>query len=53
MADFAINDATTSCKHEGQTAGEVCKICGKLVPADPSAMAEEWKGTGNTTKKNA
>ena len=53
MADFAINDAKTSCTHEGQTPGQKCTICGKLVPADPSAMAEEWKGTGNTSKKNA
>jgi hypothetical protein len=53
MADFAINDASTSCKHEGQVPNTKCKICGKMVPADPSAGADEWKGTGTTTKKNA
>lgn len=53
MADFAINDAKTSCKHEGQTAGQKCTNCGKLVPTDPSAGPEEWKGEGNTRPKNA
>jgi hypothetical protein len=53
MADFAINDAETSCKHPGQMQGKKCKICGKLVPANPSAGADEWKGTGTTSKKNA
>jgi hypothetical protein len=53
MADFAINDAKTSCKHEGTQPGQKCGTCGKLVPADPGAEAEEWKGTGNTSKKNA
>lgn len=53
MADFAINDATTSCKHEGTQPGTKCSKCGKVVPTNPSAMPDEWKGTGNTSKKNA
>jgi|HubBroStandDraft_2_1064218.scaffolds.fasta_scaffold23690_5 hypothetical protein len=43
MADFAINDASTSCKHPGQAAGQKCTICGKMIPTNPSASPEEWK----------
>jgi len=53
MADFAINDAKTSCTHEGTPAGQKCSNCGKLVPADPSSMPEEWKGDATKRIKNA
>lgn len=53
MADFAINDASTSCKHPNQVPGQRCTVCGKIVPANPSAMPDEWKGNANNVKKNA
>jgi hypothetical protein len=50
MADFEINDAATSCKHEGQVAGKPCPKCGKVLPVDPSAGDPAWKNDGNKPK---
>ena len=53
MADNAINDAKTSCTHLNQVAGKKCTICGKLVPSNPSAMPEEWKGDADHREKHS
>ena len=53
MADNAINDAKTSCTHPGATPGKKCPVCGKLVPANPSAVAEEWKGDADHREKHS
>jgi len=55
-----MTEITMPCRHDSpdQKPGQPCPICGKIPgesvkdpPGKP--VAEEWKGEGNTRKKNA
>jgi hypothetical protein len=54
MADFNINDASTSSKHDSpeQVPGKPCPICGKVVPVNPSAGDPVWTNDNNRMKNS-